>query len=555
MGKQGGEIAIYSRKSRFTGKGESIGNQVELCKAYIRSAFGPEYDRRSVVFEDEGFSGGDLHRPAFQKMMEAVHDGCFQAIVVYRLDRISRNIGDFAGLIDTLSKQNVSFISIKEQFDTSTPMGRAMMFIISVFSQLERETIAERIRDNMHELAKTGRWLGGNVPTGFRSEAVSSVSVDGKTRKSFRLVTAPEEAETVKMIFDLYAQTDSLSATEAELLRRRIKTKQGNDFTRFAIKAILRNPVYMTADQSAYGYFRDKGAQLCAPEVAFDGCCGIMAYNRTYQQKGKAAQVLPVEQWIIALGKHPGLIPSGQWILVQASLDRNQSKSYRNPRSNPALLTGVIFCACGERMYPKCTQRMTESGETRFSYVCKMKERSKGTRCDGRNADGNALDAMVMEQLLTLREDSASLISRLEKSRGLFAGESTRQENQLQVLKAELTNSRQTVTALVDALSLADTMATRVPILKRIETLSGSCGELEEQILRLEEQLRRQQLPDEETEALCQRLACPATCLREMTLTQKRTAVRELIHRVIWDGTTAQVILTGAQETDIGHNE
>ena len=234
MGKNEDKIAIYSRKSRFTGKGESIGNQIELCKSYVAGMFGEKYAEECEIFEDEGFSGGNLKRPDFQKMMEQVRRRRFRAIVVYRLDRISRNISDFTGLIDELTKLDVSFISIREQFDTGTPMGRAMMFIISVFSQLERETIAERIRDNMQELAKTGRWLGGNTPTGYGSESVSAVSVDGKMRKVCKLRLITEEAEIVRMIFDLYTQFNSLTATEAELLRRGIKTKKGNNFSRFS---------------------------------------------------------------------------------------------------------------------------------------------------------------------------------------------------------------------------------------------------------------------------------------------------------------------------------
>ena len=108
---------------------------------------------------------------------EVLNEGvlsAFAAIVVYRFDRISRNIGDFAKLIEDLGDRHIDFISIREQFDTSYPMGRAMMYIASVFSQLERETIAERIRDNMHELSKTGRWLGGTTPTGYASESLSS---------------------------------------------------------------------------------------------------------------------------------------------------------------------------------------------------------------------------------------------------------------------------------------------------------------------------------------------------------------------------------------------
>lgn len=127
MRTNGNQIAIYSRKSKFTGKGESIGNQVELCRDYVCNMFGQEYADRCVVFEDEGFSGGNLNRPDFRRMMEDVRKHKFKAIVVYRLDRISRNISDFTGLIDELTKLDVSFISIREQFDTSTPMGRAMM--------------------------------------------------------------------------------------------------------------------------------------------------------------------------------------------------------------------------------------------------------------------------------------------------------------------------------------------------------------------------------------------------------------------------------------------
>lgn len=194
-------IAIYSRKSRFTGKGESIGNQVELCRAYIRTAFGEAYAAEAAVFEDEGFSGGNLNRPDFKKMMKAAREHRFRAVVVYRLDRVSRNISDFSALIQELGRLGIDFVSIRESFDTSSPMGRAMMYIASVFSQLERETIAERIRDNMHELAKTGRWLGGTTPTGYTSEAVKTVSVDGKSRRACRLKLIPGEADIVRTIY------------------------------------------------------------------------------------------------------------------------------------------------------------------------------------------------------------------------------------------------------------------------------------------------------------------------------------------------------------------
>lgn len=551
MGNKGDMIAIYSRKSKFTGKGESIGNQVELCKDYVRSMFGETYVDRCVVFEDEGFSGGNLKRPDFQRMMADVRKRKFKAIVVYRLDRISRNISDFTGLIDELSKLDVSFVSIREQFDTSTPMGRAMMFIISVFSQLERETIAERIRDNMHELAKTGRWLGGNAPTGFVSEAVSKVTIDGKTRKSFKLTPVSEEAEIPKMIFDLYTDTDSLTAVEAEMLRRRIKTKQGKDFTRFAIKAILQNPVYMVADENAYNYFMEREADVCFPKEAFDGTCGIMAYNRTDQEKGKTTVLLPVSDWIIAIGQHPGLVPSKQWIKVQESLDRNKSKAYRKPRNNEALLTGLLFCSCGDRMYPKLSQRKTADGQPIYTYVCKMKERSKRNRCNRRNANGNILDAAIIEQIKSLTENDSSFTTQLEKSRQFYTGNRERYETQLSDLRTEYAENEKTINGLIDSLGMVGDSIAKPRVLKRIEELTLINDEIKNRIHELEGLTTANSLSDMEFDLLRQMLSMFRENIDAMSIEEKRAAVRTVVRKVIWDGVKAHMVLFGADEEEI----
>ncbi len=550
MGQNNEMIAIYSRKSKFTGKGESIGNQIELCKEYVRNMFGEEYADRCVVFEDEGFSGGNLKRPDFQRMMEEVRKRKFKAIIVYRLDRISRNISDFTGLIDELNKLDVSFVSIREQFDTSTPMGRAMMFIISVFSQLERETIAERIRDNMHELAKTGRWLGGNAPTGFQSEAVSKVTVDGKTRKSFKLTPIPEEILIPKMIFDLYEETDSLTAVEAELLRRRIKTKLGKDFTRFAIKAILQNPVYMVADEDAYNYFVAREADVCFPKEAFDGTCGIMAYNRT-NQDGHTSGLLPVNEWIIAIGKHEGTVPSKQWIKVQESLDRNKAKSYRKPRNNEALLTGLLFCSCGERMYPKLSKRQTADGEPIYTYVCKMKERSKRERCNLRNANGNVLDVAIIEQIKTLTEHDSSFLSQMSKSRRFFTGNREQYEAQLVDLQAQYAENEKNINGLMDTLSMAADSIAKPRILRRIEDLTQANRDVEIRIHELEGLISSQSLSDMEFDILRQMLAMFRTSIDDMSVEEKRQAIRTVVRKVIWDGVNAHVVLFGADEGEI----
>ena len=267
------QYVIYSRKSKFTGKGESIENQIELCRQYIAMHFGEEAAENVLVYEDEGFSGGNLERPQFKKMMKDSQKIAFAAIVVYRFDRISHNIGDFAKLIEDLGDRHIDFISIREQFDTSSPMGRAMMYIASVFSQLERETIAERIRDNMHELSKTGRWLGDTTPTGYASESLSSVTVDGKVKKACKLKPIPEEIQLVKTIFSVFMETGSLSKTDQYLLEHRCVTKRGKQFTRFAIRGILTNPVYMIADETAYQYLKGNNVDLFAERAATWRCC------------------------------------------------------------------------------------------------------------------------------------------------------------------------------------------------------------------------------------------------------------------------------------------
>lgn len=549
MRKNEDVIAIYSRKSKFTGKGESIGNQVELCKEYIRIHYGE--NQSIVVYEDEGFSGGNLNRPDFKKMMDAAKKRKFKAIIVYRLDRISRNISDFAGLIEELSHLDIAFLSIKEQFDTGTPMGRAMMYIASVFSQLERETIAERIRDNMYELAKTGRWLGGTTPTGYESEAVKSITIDGKAKKACKLKVIPEEAEIIKQIYDLYVETDSQTMTETELMKRGIKTKNGKYFTRFSIKAILQNPVYVIADKEAYDYFVKVNADLFSDREAFDGVHGIMAYNRTEQEKGKTTVFRPANEWIVSVGQHQGLISGKEWVLVQESLERNKIKAYHKPRSNEALITGLLYCSCGSRMYPKLSRRKTADGKPIYTYVCKMKERSQRTICNGKNVNGNALDMAIIEQVKLLEEDTGTFIEQLEQSRKFYTGNRENYKEQLLVLQQEKAEVEKKIEGFVDSLlELGDSVA-KNHVAKRIEQLNKQCEEINARIMELEGLTSRQQLSDIEFDVLRQLLSVFQSSIDEMSIEQKRFAIRTIVRKVVWDGVNAHMVLFGVQEEEL----
>ncbi len=544
-------MVIYSRKSRFTGKGESIENQVEMCRQYIRVHFGDEAAREALAYEDEGFSGGTLERPQFKRMMADAARRPFRAIVVYRLDRISRSIGDFAKLIEQLNAMKIDFISIKEQFNTSSPMGRAMMYISSVFSQLERETIAERIRDNMRELSKTGRWLGGVTPTGYVSESETRVSVDGKTRRACRLKAVPEELALVRRIFETFLETGSLVKTEARLLRSGCTTKNGNPFTRFAIRGILTNPVYLVADEAAYRYLAGRHVELCAGADAFDGVHGVMAYNRTLQQPGKAHRIRPMEEWIVSVGGHRGAVDGEAWVKVQEMLERNRAKGYRRPRSEAALLSGTLVCGrCGAYMRPKLTGRVNGAGEAVYAYLCSGKERSRGGLCGVKNCSGNLLDAAVLEELKSLGEDGARFLRQLGRGGGALADGCGEERAGLEAGRAANDGE---IRALVSALAQAAGTSARTYILQEIDRLHRKGEEIRRRLDALEEPAGGDPPSGGELDFLARTLSSFRDTVDAMTVEQKRSAVRTLVKKVVWDGERAHVVLVGGADPFASH--
>lgn len=538
------QFVIYSRKSKFTGKGESIENQIEMCRQYIATHYSEEEAEAALVYEDEGFSGGTLERPKFKKMMNDSQKIEFAAIVVYRLDRISRNIGDFAKLIEDLGNRHIDFISIREQFDTSSPMGRAMMYIASVFSQLERETIAERIRDNMHELSKTGRWLGGNTPTGYESESISNVTVDGKTRKACKLKVIPYELNLVKLIFEKFMETGSLTKTDEFLMNGHYKTKRGKSFTRFAIKAILSNPVYMIADEDAYNYLVENDVDLFADKEAFDGKHGIMAYNRTLQRPGKATQEKPMNEWIVSVGKHLGAIPGATWVQVQKLLALNKSKNYRKPRSHVALLSGLIVCGtCGDYMRPKLSDRKTATGEIIYTYLCTTKERSRSHVCSMKNANGNMLDAKVIEIIKSFGKQSADMAKQITQTKKRISGNREGYEAELAKLRLQVEDNEKDIKALVISLGKSEGTNAEQYIIEQIDELHEKGEVLKKRLSELEAIIQQHDLADIEFDIIRQMLSNMGESIDSYTVEQKRAAIRTFIRKIVWDGENAQLYL------------
>lgn len=209
-------IGIYARKSIYSDKSDSVKNQINLCKEYIQNNY-KMIEKIIVYDEDEGFSGANTHRPGFERLMKDVHRKTIDLLVCYKIDRISRNVLDFSTTFNTLQEHGVQFVSVKEQIDTSTPLGRAMMYICSVFSQMERETTAERVKDNMIELAKSGKWAGGKPPVGYKRERIL---LNGKYHTI--LSENQEELHFLNMVFDTFLEGYSLSGLDTFFRRNGI---------------------------------------------------------------------------------------------------------------------------------------------------------------------------------------------------------------------------------------------------------------------------------------------------------------------------------------------
>lgn len=514
-----------------------------MCKQYIFSKFKGVAENDITVYEDEGFSAKNTDRPQFKQMLEEIKRKRFDYVVCYRLDRISRNVSDFSSLIEDLNNRDISFICIKEEFDTSKPMGKAMMYIASVFAQLERETIAERVRDNMLMLARTGRWLGGTTPLGFTSEKTQEIIIDGKEKTSCRLKTDPDEITVVKTIFEKFLELRSVSGVSKYLIKQNIKSRSGKLYSLLGIKEILQNPVYCIADKDALDYFTNQNADVCFEEKNCSDSLGLLSYNkRDYKKKHAPRQ--PIEKWIIAIGRHKGIISGQKWTAVQNILEENKPDGKRPAKmhNDYSLLSGLIYCdKCGNRMFAK-----SRSGNPdMFDYICNNKMRGGTELCDCRNLGGRQTDDTVCEYLTRYTDESSDIFKLLENLKREISNGDVK-GNPLAEIKVKIKKLNEEADNLINNLSKNKQSAAFV------ERVNVRVSEIDTEIKALSSQLvafEKNNLNWGEMEIQLDTLANILSSLRnnfsDLTIHEKRTLIKLLIRKIVWDGKDLHIFIDG----------
>ena len=357
--------AIYTRKSHEDGLDQefnSLDAQYEACAAYITSQAGLGWVHRDKRYDDGGISGGHMDRPGLQNLITDIKAGLIDIIVVYKVDRLTRSLTDFAKLVDVFDASEVSFVSVTQAFNTTTSMGRLTLNVLLSFAQFEREVTAERIRDKIAASKKKGMWMGGSVPFGYRN-------------KDRKLLIMEEEAAIVRTLFELYIQhhnvrlvkrhADHMGYKTRKRVHRSGKINGGQCISRGHIYAILSNPIYR-------GYIKHK--------------------DKTYP------------------GVHQEIIEADIWEKVQSLLKSNavRRKTTHNSRST-LLLSGLVTDDTGQKLVP---HHASKKGH-RYHYYVSQRLKS-GDDKQGWRIPAKVLDDFVNRLLTEALGSGAEFISQLD---------------------------------------------------------------------------------------------------------------------------------------------
>lgn len=326
--------AVYARQS--LDKKDSLSIETQIEKGLALS------DENAEVYKDKGYSGKNTERPDLQRLKADIEADKIKRVIVYRLDRISRNIADFYQLYQLMEIHKVEFISISENFDTSTPMGRAMMGILIVFAQMERESIQERVKDNYYfRIEEDGRWPGGPAPKGF---------CNARTSDNKPTLKENDDIEMVKLAFSMYAEeaNTSLAKIARELYEKGYRSNRENGrFDSVTIARILQNPVYAVADNLLYKYYKMRKAHICSDESTWDGSTSAHIVGKK-AGNANTRKYTTLEEQTVYRTNFQGVVPSATFITVQERLGKNEKFGRANAPSKMKELAGLVKCAdCG----------------------------------------------------------------------------------------------------------------------------------------------------------------------------------------------------------------
>jgi site-specific DNA recombinase len=390
--------AIYTRKSTAQGLEQefnSLDAQREACERYIANQVHLGWKPLPQRYDDGGFTGANLERPGFRRLMKDIAAGKIDIVVVYKVDRLSRSLLDFARVMDRFNQAGVAFVSVTQNFSTADAMGRLTLNMLMSFAEFEREMISERTRDKIAAARRRGKWTGGPVPIGY--DVVDK-----------RLVVNELEAVVARELFELYEQHRS-ALTVSKLLNQRGRTtkrhragsgnlRQGREWTKDAVLRVLRNPVY----------------------------AGLIPCGNELHE-----------------GEHQALIERDRYLRIRALLD-TRSRSNESPGRNPAyVLRGLLRCGrCGKAMTPAST-RAGNGQEYRY-YRCITRDKKGSKACATRPLPAEEIEAFVAERIREATADgefandvAEQLKTRIAQQRQELATEKRALPGMIETLRAE----------------------------------------------------------------------------------------------------------------------